>query len=290
MKKLVFLLFFPIFVFAQLPERQQKQTTRIFGTYGQSSIPQYRAESQRRPSIGEYEQKQIERNRRSDYYTPPNNRPGRYFGYDPWMDWGWGWNRWSPMWGWNTYTPFWWYDNWGYRNPGRVYIYDNGVRDTIKIKPLHGSFGLSYNMNNEYGVWMTLGRSVYFIGEYSRTNNRDISVYYPLLTLDKVLPWQDRKLADNLSSSTFSFGAGKKLNKLVGVHGMVGIGTEESRYRYFDDMYILSNNGEYTIPNYRKTVTSLKVGTILSLSNSFSGKLDYTLGRGEISFGLGLKF
>jgi hypothetical protein len=288
MKKLIFLLFFPILVFSQ-SERAQKAQVRSFGTYGPSSSSQFRSESFSRPSNNEAQQKITERNRRSEYYTPQNTRPGRYYSYDPYWDWGWGWNRWSPMWGWNSFTPFFWYDSWGYRNPARVYIYDDGKRDTIKLKPLHGSIGVSYNMNSELGVWGTLGREVYVIAEFSKNNPKDISVFYPELTLDKVLPWEDRKLSNFQQQSTFSIGLGKKLNKFAGIHMMVGFGREKNNFRYYDDYFILSNNGEYSFPNYRINKTTFKIGTLLNLSNKFNSKIDYDLSEGYISWGLGVK-
>lgn len=289
MKKLIFLLFFPIFVFSQ-SERAQKESVRSFGTYGPSSSSQFRSNSFDRPSIGEFEQKQIERNRRSEYYSPQNNRPGRYYGYDPFWDWGWGWNRWSPMWGWNSFTPFWWYDSWGYRNPGRVYVYSDGKRDTIKLKPLHATVGLSYNTNSELGIWGTLGREVYFIAEYSKNNPNNISVFYPQLTLDKVIPWQDRKLPNFQRNSMFSFGFGKKVNKWAGIHLMVGVGRETNRFVYFDETFILSNNGEYSFPNFDRNYTSFKIGTLLNISNKINSKIDYEVDNGHISWGVGLKF
>jgi hypothetical protein len=288
MKKLIFLLFFPILVFSQ-SERAQKAQVRNFGTYGPTSSPQVRSESFSRPSNNETQQKFTERNRRSEYYTPQNTRPGRYYSYDPYWDWGWGWNRWSPMRGWNSFTPFFWYDSWGYRNPARVYIYDNGKKDTIKLKPLHGSVGASYNMNSELGVWGTLGREVYVIAEFSKNNPKDISVFYPELTLDKVLPWGDRKLSNFQQQSSFSVGLGKKLNKFAGIHMMIGFGKEKNNFRYFDEYFILSNNGEYSFPNYRTNKTTFKIGTLLNLSNKFNSKIDYDLSEGYISWGLGVK-
>lgn len=289
MKKLIFILFFPLFVFSQSTERQQKEQVRSTGTYNPSPTlsqsPKYSFSQQNT----EYFQKNITRDQNRNYYN--NNNPRQVFITNPYYNnWGWGFNRWNPTFGWNSYNPFFWYDDWGWRNPGRVYIYDNGRRDTIKAQPLHGSFGLSYNMSHEYGIWMTMGRNFYFIGEFSRTNDRDISVFYPNLTLDKVLPWDDRKLNDYVKTQTFSFGVGKKIDKVMGVHAMLGFGRIERRYRFYDELFVLSNNGEYTFPNYRKNITDFKVGTTLSVSRVLMGKLDWNITGGDISFGIGLKF
>jgi hypothetical protein len=46
-----------------------------------------------------------------------------------------GWNRWkmwgAPMYGWNMWEPWFYVDRWGYREPARIYIYNDGRRDTI---------------------------------------------------------------------------------------------------------------------------------------------------------------
>jgi len=287
MKKLIFLLFFPIFVFSQNNERQQKEQVRNSGTYN----PQ--PPSQQRPTYStqnsEFSQKNSVREQNRNYYTQNNQRQPII--YDPYRNYGGlGWNRWNPRFGWNSWYPYHWYDNWGYRNPARVYIYDNGVRDTIKVTPPHGSFGLQYGMNNEVGAWVTLGKKVYFIVDFAKNTNRGVSVYYPLLTLDKVLPWSDRRLSDEINTNLFSVGLGKKINKNMGLHISLGFGSEERRFKFYDEMYVLSNNGQYSIPNYKKTITTMKMGAIIDISRNFTTKFDYDLGRGNISYGLGLRF
>ena len=289
MKKIIFLLLFPILVFSQNNERQQKEQVRNSGTYSPPPATQQPQRPTYTPQNSESSQKYSVREQNRNYYNR-NNQP-QVIIHDPYRNYGgWGWNRWNPRYGWNSYYPYYWYDNWGYRNPARVYIYNNGIRDTIKVTPVHGSIGLQYSMNNELGVWSAFGRKTYFIVDFSKSNNRGISVYYPQLTLDKVLPWQDRKLSDETNTSLFSIGLGKKINKKIGVHMSLGVGKEEKRLRYYDEMFILSNNGQYTFPNYRKTISTIKIGSIVDISRNFSMKFDYDINRGNISYGLGLKF
>lgn len=286
MKKLIFLLLLPIFVFSQSNERQQKQQVRNSGTYSPTQPTIQPNRQTYTPQSSEFSQKYSIREQNRSSYNKNNYRP--VIINDPY--WNMGWNRWNPRFGWNSWYPYYWYDNWGYRNPARVYIYENGARDTIKATPPHGSFGLQYGINNELGVWATLGKKVYFIVDFSKNTNRGVSTYYPLLTLDKVLPWSDRRLSDEINTSLFSVGLGKKINKNVGLHISLGFGSEERRFKFYDEMYILSNNGQYSIPNYRKTTTTMKMGAIVDISRNFTTKFDYDLGRGNISYGLGLKF
>jgi hypothetical protein len=286
MKKLIFLLFFPVFVFSQNNERQQKEQVRSSGTYN-AQQPQQRPTYSSQNS--EFSQKNSVREQNRNYYNQNNQRQPII--YDPYRNYGGlGWNRWNPRYGWNSYYSYYWYDDWGYRNPARVYIYNNEIKDTIKVDPIHGSFGLQYNLNKELGVWATFGKKTYFIIDFSKTNNKGVAVYYPHLTLDRVLPWSDRRLSDEINSNMFSVGFGKKINKKMGLHMSLGVGNEEKKFRFYDEMYILSNNGQYTFPNYKKTITTLKIGGIIDFSRNFTTKFDYDLNRGCISYGLGLKF
>jgi len=259
-KSILFFLLIPISLFSQISERQQKEAVRNYGTYSPST-QQRSSTFQSRPSIGEFEQKQIERNKRSEYYSSPNNRPGYW---DPWF----------------------WNDPWGYRNPGRIYIYDDGRRDTVRGKATRISFGLQTSSNRSVGGFITIGNRGYFIAEYQKTFQRDYSTYYPDLTMDVVLPWKDKKLEDIVSESVLYLGAGKRI-KRTGLHLSLGFGNETRRYQFEDEMYVLSNNGKYSIPNYNRNFMSVKAGFIHDLKR-ISIKGDFDPIRKNAIFGLGL--
>lgn len=296
MKKILLILLLPVFVFSQSSERQQKQSVRDFGTYSSprtNTSPSF--STPYRPNNNEFSQKYSAREQNRQNYNRNNNRPviidpyWNSWGWG-WNDWSWGWYRWNAPFGWNNYHPFFWYDNWGYRNPGRVYIYDNGRRDTIKIKPLHGSLGVLYNQKQELGGWMTLGREIYFIAEYSKSFSPDISVFYPQLTLDRVLPWDDRKLNNQVNTRVFSLGMGKMISKRLGLNFQFAFIKEVDRFKYLDETFILSNNGEYSFPNYTRNLETIKLGGIYNFSTSFNSKFDYDLERKLITVGLGVRF
>jgi hypothetical protein len=289
MKNLIlFFLLLPTSLFSQISERQQKEAVRNFGTYS-PSVQQRSSSFERSPSIREFEQKQIERNRRSEYYSPRNNRPGRYFHYDPWLDWGWGgrWNRWgAPMFGFSYWDPWIWNDPWGYRNPARIYVYDDGRRDTVRAKATRLSFGIQISNNRSVGGFLTIGNRGYFIAEYQKTFQNDLSTFYPDLTMDVVIPWKDKRLEDIVSESIVYLGAGKKI-KRTGFHLSLGFGREFRRYQFEDEFYVLSNNGSYSLTNYDRNFMSVKAGFIHDFKR-ISIKGDYDPIRKNAIFGLGL--
>lgn len=288
MKNLLLLfLLAPFFLVAQTTESQQKQAVRSFGTYN-SPTQQRSPILDRTPSL-EFNQKQTERNRNSSYYSVPNNKPGRYFPYDPWLGFGGRWSRWgAPTFGFSYWDPWYWNDPWGYRNPGRIYVYNDGKRDTVRGKATRVSFGIQYSSNRSVGGFLTIGNRGYFIAEYQRTFQKDISTYYPDLTMDAVLPWNDKKLEDINSESVLYLGAGKRI-KRTGFHLSLGFGKEIKKYQFEDELYILSNNGRYSIPNYDRNFLSVKGGFIHDLKRmSIKGDLDPI--RKNVTFGVGLNF
>ncbi len=290
MKKIILSLFLvvslPFLLFSQ-SERMQKQSFRSPQINSGSGFGYQRSQSiQSRPSIGEYEQKQSAR--RQNYVSIDNNRPGRY--YVPYSYWGtgWGWNNWgAPMFGWDYWTPMYYWNDWGYRQPARIYVYDNGKRDTIRGKKPIISLGVQSSAR-EVGGFFSIGNKTYFIFEHQRSNQRDKSFYYSDITMANAIDWKDRRLADIEKTNTTYLGVGKRY-KRSGIHASVGINNERVNYQYFDELFVLSNNGNYSFPNYNQTYWSLKLGALHD-AKIVTFKGDYDLTNREVIIGLGVNF
>jgi hypothetical protein len=214
---------------------------------------------------------------------PQQNRRGsNIIVRDPFFnDWGWGWNRWnmwgSPSFGWNHWNQGFYFNDWGYRQPARVYVYDNGKRDTIKGKKPVISFGIQKTTDNQVGGFFTIGNKGYFITEYNFTHDR--STFYPYGRLDLV----DFPLVDDLVKlNSFYVGFGKRV-KRTGIHFMIGSVNEIVRYRGKDD------DGYITFPKYSNQFTTIKIGTLHDYKN-FTLKVDYDPIIRNGTFGLGINF
>jgi hypothetical protein len=212
----------------------------------------------------------------------PNRRGSNIIVRDPFFnDWGWGWNRWNmwgaPSFGWNHWNQGFYFNDWGYRQPARVYMYDNGKRDTIKGKKPVISFGIQKTTDNQVGGFFTIGNKGYFITEYNFTHDR--STFYPYGRLDLV----DFPLVDDLVKlNSFYVGFGKRV-KRTGIHFMVGSVNETVRYRGKDD------DGYITFPKYSNQFTTIKIGTLHDYKN-FTLKVDYDPIIRNGTFGLGINF
>jgi hypothetical protein len=194
---------------------------------------------------------------------------------------GWGWNRWdlwgAPMFGWNYYQPMWYFNDWGYRQPARVYVYENGKRDTIRGKKPIINFTLNKTTNKQIGVSFTVGNKNYFIMDFVSTYEPDKSTFFPNGRITQV----DFPLINDLvKEKTIYFGFGKR-HKKIGFHTMIGFGNERVLWRGKDAI------GEITFPKYNTNFTTMKIGVMKDFNN-ITIKFDHDPIRKYSQFGLGL--
>ena len=219
-----------------------------------------------------------------DNSRQPNRRNSNIIVNDPFFnDWGWGWNRWNmwgaPGFGWNYYSPMWYWNDWGYRQPARVYVYDNGKRDTIRGKKPIINFGIQFTNDKQVGGFFTIGNKGYFITEYNSSVERDNSTFFPY---GKITQVDFPMVNDLVQRNSFYIGAGKRI-KRTGVHLMIGTVSEDVKWRGKDAI------GYITFPKYKDRFTTVKIGAIHDYKN-FTIKFDYDPIITNGTFGLGVNF
>ncbi len=220
------------------------------------------------------------------YDRPIRTRPGsNLIVRDPWLmnNWGWGWNRWdmwgAPAFGWNFWNPGFYLNDWGYRQPARVYVYDDGRRDTIRGKKPIMSFGIQKTNDRQVGGFFTIGNKGYFITEYNSSFERDNSTFFPYGNITQV----DFPMVNDLvQKNSFYIGAGKRI-KRTGIHLMIGTVSENVKWRGRDDI------GYITFPKYLDRFTTMKIGALHDYKN-FTIKFDYDPIISNGTFGLGVNF
>jgi hypothetical protein len=259
-----------------------------------TSPPQQQSPQGSTPST---QQSTPQRNNVSDWRNePPKNniqpqtRPGsNIIIRDPyWNNYGqgwnnFGWNRWdmwgAPNYGWNYYSPSWYWNDWGYRQPARIYVYDNGEKVTIKGKKPIVSFGIQKTTDRQIGGFLTIGNKGYFITEYNSSFERDNSTFFQYGNITKV----DFPMVDDLvQKNSFYIGVGKRI-KRTGVHLMIGTVNEDVKWRGKDAV------GYITFPKYKDRFTTMKIGAIHDYKN-LTIKFDYDPIISNGTFGLGVNF
>jgi hypothetical protein len=221
-----------------------------------------------------------------EFNRPTRTRPGsNIIVRDPWLmnNFGWGWNRWdmwgAPGFGWNFWQPSWYWNDWGYRQPARIYVYGDGKRDTIRGKKPVISFGIQKTGGNQIGGFVTMGGKAYFIAEYNSTFERDNSTFFPYGNITQV---DFPMVSDLVQQRNFYVGVGKRI-KRTGIHMMIGSVTEDVKWRGRDDI------GYITFPKYRDRFTTVKVGALHDFKN-LTIKYDYDPIINNSTFGLGINF
>jgi hypothetical protein len=277
MKKLLFiLLILPLLTFGQTSSWRTNPPTP------QRSTPSVQPSTPQRNDVSNWRNQPPSRG----YDRPIRTRPGsNVIVRDPWLmnGWGLGWNRWdmwgAPGFGWNFWQPSWYFNDWGYRQPSRVYVYDNGKRDTIRGKKPIISFGIQKTTDEQIGGFFTIGNKAYFIAEYNTTFERDNSTFFPYGNITQV----DFPMVNDLvERRSFYVGLGKRI-KRTGVHMMIGSVTEDVKWRGKDDF------GYITFPKYVDRFTTVKVGALHDYKN-FTIKLDYDPVVNNGTFGVGVNF
>jgi hypothetical protein len=279
MKNILFLLvFIPTLAFSQVsnwrsnPPQQSQPQQRVEAPRIQPSSPQRNDVSRWRDESPK------------EFNRPQTSRPGsNIIVRDPWGWNNWGWNRWdmwgAPAFGWNYWNQGFYFNDWGYRQPARVYVYDNGKSDTIKGKKPVISLGIQTTGGNQIGGFFTIGNKAYFIAEYNTTFERDNSTFFQYGNITQV---DFPMVSDLVKQSNFYVGIGKRI-KRTGIHMMIGSVTEDVKWRGKDDI------GYITFPKYRDRFTTVKVGALHDFKN-LTIKYDYDPIIRNSTFGLGINF
>ena len=267
---LILILFCTIMLYSQVSSWRQtggsvpasSQTSQSTQTRVQPSVPQQNNVSSWRNN----EPQQSQPDQRGRVRVQNWNRNNQ-FGYY-WGNWGW----YQPF-------PYIWYDDFGWRQRSVIHIYESGKRDTIRKEPVYTAFGLGYTNNKQASFWGLIGgKKSYFIMDYVMTYAIDQNQYYPYGKINNV----DFPLSktDWKKESTFYIGGGKRINKL-GIHGMIGFGSEVIRWQGKDDL------GGISFPKSNTNFTTFKIGLTRDFK-LFTIKLDTDPIRGYTQIGIGL--
>lgn len=214
---------------------------------------------------------------------PPRTKSGsNIIVTDPWIG-GWRWNRWdlwgAPGFGWNYWSPMWYWNDWGYRQPARIYVYSDGRKDTIRGKKPIMTFSIHKTTNNQIGGSFSIGGKGYFIADFVSTYQPDRSTFFPFGRITQV---DFPLISDLIKEKTIYLGGGMRY-KRTGFHTLIGFGSERILWRGKDAI------GEITFPKSKSTFLTAKVGVMHDIQR-FTLKVDTDPVRDYFQFGLGFNF
>lgn len=217
----------------------------------------------------EFNQKQ---NIRVESQTPRTTINPNIVHYPVWNSW----NRWGAPYNFWRFDEFYTFDRFGYRTPTRIYYQRDNTKDTVESKKKKIRLGLNFSTDNQIGGWITVGRAIYFKGQFQKILVYDRSEFFThpdVNFYNATSLWQDQRLDDITKGWSLYLGVGREL-KNIGVNLSLGIGNEQQNYQFFDEYYQLSNNGKYSFKNFVDNYVTFSLGVthdykFLSLSADF---------------------
>lgn len=284
MRKNVFLLFWisilPIIGFSQ-SEKDIKSNIRSQSTNNSSS----NQSTTQRITTNEVSDKQ---RIREDSRTPQiitNHYPvNSFYRWNPW-------NRWGAPYNYLGFNDFLYIDRFGYGRNARIYQISDVKKDTVLSKKNKVRVGVNLSTDNQLGGWFTVGRAVYFKGQFSGILNSDRSTFYnhPDVNFNNAsLVWQDKRLPDITKGWSLYLGVGREL-KNIGFNLSLGLGSEKENFQFFDEYFVLSDNGNYSFKNFIDNYVTFSLGLTHDYKFlSLNAELDPI--RKNLFVGVGLNF
>jgi len=246
-------LIFPLSSFSQ-SENDSKSAIR------NNSKSQSTSSNQSRISSTEiFDKNEIRREQstfKRERFTPPP--PPMWGGIGGWNQW----YRWGAPYSFYSFYDLDVYDRWGYRTPARIFQQSNGRQDTIFSRKNKVRLGINFSTKNELGGWITIGKSLYFKGQFNKIISSDKSEFYdnPNVSFyNASVVWNDKRLEDITKGWSVYFGVGREF-KNFGVNISLGLGKEEENFQFYDELNILSNNGKYSFRNFVENYVTTSVG------------------------------
>lgn len=176
---------------------------------------------------------------------------------------------------------------------GPTYYYPNTINRTTKTYPnLNLSVGLNlpilYNESKVgFGVYMTFGKEIVFITSFDMISINPY-IHYSNISYRDVLSWGDKYMGKEYENYSTNFGIGKRFGNFVPYVSLF-IFSQTEYWVYFDDTYILSNSGYYTIYADRRNKIGPAFGTLYDI-NKLQLNVNFNPQRNIISLGVGMKF
>lgn len=188
-----------------------------------------------------------------------------------------------------------------YYNPYNPYIYSGYRGNTyysgnrqLNDNRLEASIGFISSLGIEeetpsLGLYFTLGgrRFLYFSFESTKENPYE---HYDNITYQDVVSWNDERLGEFTQYTSFNVGIGTEVFNSVSHFGAINFYTKDIDSIYFDEFYILSNDGKYSINHDDKNSFNLVYGFLIDIRRINLGSSFYFLNDNRASIHLGFTF
>lgn len=204
----------------------------------------------------------------------PNNQPTVIYPYN---------NFYNPY---NPYIPY-------NVNRSRYYgnDYYNGHSGYRKPSNFDTRLGLVGGLStpSSIGLYGTIGRDNFIYLSYEGSKISEYE-HYDNISYEDVVSWNDTYVGDFERYTSFTVAIGNELFENVSHYAGVNLSKVDKDLVFFDELFILSNNGEYSINDTTKRDFGLVYGLLFDIKKFSVGPSVYFLGNTRINLNLGFNF
>ena len=190
-------------------------------------------------------------------------------------------NYYSP---WNPYVPY------RRRNVSGYYgnDYYSGNATPFNLKGRLG-FTVSPNTPSSVGLYGTLGGETFVYLSYEGSSESEYE-HYDNISFEEVLSWEDEQIDTFEQYRSFSIGVGGVFVGNLSQFAGVNLSTLKTDLVFYDELLILSSNGEYSITDKLENDFNLMYGLLYDYNKVTFGSSVYFLGDTRFNLSVGVNF
>ena len=190
---------------------------------------------------------------------------------------------------WNPYVPY------RTRNDNGIFNRRNSKNQVdSNRKPLNVSLGFTVGAGRELlspssGLFLTLGGETFIYLSYESSSDNPYE-HYDNITFEEVMSWGDEKVDEFESYSSFGIGVGGELYKNISQYAGISIYGRDRDLVYYDEYFLLSDNGEYSINDKDETNFNLIYGLKFDYEKMCIGTSIYFVRNRRFNINFGFNF
>ena len=185
---------------------------------------------------------------------------------------------------WNPYVPYRRRNVSGYY--GDDYYSGNGTPFNLKGRL---GFTVSPNKLPSVGLYGTLGGETFIYLSYEGSSQSEYE-HYGNISFEEVMSWEDEQIDTFEKYRSFSIGVGGVFMGNLSQFAGVNLSTLKTDLVFYDELLILSSNGEYSITDKLENDFSLMYGLLYDYNKVTFGSSVYFLGDTRFNLSVGVNF
>ena len=201
----------------------------------------------------------------------------------------------------NPYNPYNPYNNRGFRNGYYENNYNSNIGNNNFFSKKRSDNSTPRNSNirlgfigglsdpTSLGLFTTIGNKMFLYLSYEGSPSSTYE-HYDNISFEEVMNWGDEQRDTFETYTSFSVGFGGEVTDKLSQFAGININTINKDLVFYDELLILSNNGEYSINDTEKTNFSLVYGLIFDMNKLSVGPSIYFLNRTRFNINLGFNF